>query len=112
MTQCHQTQKNDTEQIRRNIAKVVQDKEEEVEAVKRQYERQKQKELETIREYIAKDQDNINNYTNEIANLVTALRNKDREIQEIQENMSCWKKDTLNKLAEKFEVELNKELDR
>jgi hypothetical protein len=90
----------------------VQDKEEEVEAVKRQYERQKQKELETIREYIAKDQDNINNYTNEIANLVTALRNKDREIQEIQENMSCWKKDTLNKLAEKFEVELNKELDR
>ena len=40
------------------------------------------------------------------------MKNKDREIQDIQENMSCWKKDTLAKLAEKFEVELNKELDR
>ena len=41
-----------------------------------------------------------------------SLKNKDREIQDIQENMSGWKKDTLAKLAEKFEVELNKELDR
>lgn len=112
VTQSYQSLRGENEQIKRNIAKSIQDKDEEVESVKRQYEKQKQKELETIREYIAKDQENINNYTNEIANLVNALRNKDREIQEIQENMSCWKKETLNKLAEKFEVELNKELDR
>ena len=36
------------------MAKVAQEKEEEIEAVKRQFEKQKQKELETIREYIAK----------------------------------------------------------
>ncbi len=54
----------------------------------------------------------MNNYTNEVSSLVAALKNKDREIQDIQENMSGWKKDTLAKLAEKFEVELNKELDR
>jgi hypothetical protein len=59
-----------------------------------------------------KDSDSMNNYTNEVSSLVSALKNKDREIQEIQENMSGWKKDTLAKLAEKFEVELNKELDR
>jgi hypothetical protein len=54
----------------------------------------------------------LNNYTNEISSLVSALKNKDREIQEIQENMVGWKKETLTKLADKFEVELNKELDR
>ena len=54
----------------------------------------------------------MNNYTTEISSLVSALKNKDREIQEIQENMSGWKKETLSKLAEKFEVELNKEVDR
>lgn len=54
----------------------------------------------------------MNNYTNEISSLVSALKNKDREIQEIQENMVGWKKETLTKLADKFEVELNKELDR
>ena len=43
---------------------------------------------------------------------MAALKNKDREIQDIQENMVGWKKDTLTKLAEKFEVELNKELDK
>ncbi len=40
------------------------------------------------------------------------LKRKDQEIQEIQVNMASWKKDTLSKLAQKFEVELNKELDK
>ena len=53
-----------------------------------------------------KDSDSMNNYTNEVSSLVSALKNKDREIQEIQENMSGWKKDTLAKLAEKFEYVL------
>jgi hypothetical protein len=47
-----------------------------------------------------------------VSSLVAALKNKDREIQDIQENMVGWKKETLTKLAEKFEVELNKELDK
>ncbi len=59
-----------------------------------------------------KDQNQLNNYTNEVNNLVGALKSKDKEIQEIQENMLQWKQDTLQKLAEKFEVELTKELDR
>lgn len=54
----------------------------------------------------------MSNYTNEINNLVRALKSKDNEIRGIQENMSEWKKETLNKLAEKFELELNRELDR
>ena len=47
-----------------------------------------------------------------MSNLAKALKNKDCEIRSIQENMLEWKKETLNKLAEKFEVELNKELDK
>jgi hypothetical protein len=62
--------------------------------------------------FFSKDQDTLNNYTNEVSSLVAALKNKDREIQDIQENMVGWKKETLTKLAEKFEVELNKELDK
>ena len=62
--------------------------------------------------FVSKDQDTLNNYTNEVSSLVAALKNKDREIQDIQENMVGWKKETLTKLAEKFEVELNKELDK
>ena len=58
------------------------------------------------------DQESLNSYTNEISSLVSALKNKDKEILEIQENMNLWKKETLTKLAEKFELELNKELDR
>jgi hypothetical protein len=54
----------------------------------------------------------MNNYTNEVSSLVVALKNKDQEIQEIQLNMAEWKKETLTKLAQKFEVELNKELDK
>ena len=112
MTQNYQNLKADNDNTKRNICKISQEKEETIEAIKRQYERQKQKELETIREYVTKDKDNLNSYTNEVSSLVVALKNKDREIQEIQENMAGWKKDTLSKLAEKFEVELNKEMDK
>jgi hypothetical protein len=110
--QNYQNLKSDNETTKRTICKINQEKEECIENIKRQYERQKQKELETLREYVNKDKDNMNNYTNEVSSLVQALKNKDREIQEIQENMAGWKKDTLAKLAEKFEVELNKELDK
>ena len=58
------------------------------------------------------DQNTLNGYTTEVGSLVSALKNKDKEIQEIQENMAQWKQETLGKLAEKFEIELNKELDR
>lgn len=112
LAQNFQNLKADNEQAKRTINKIVQEKEESIESIKRQYERQKQKELETIREYITKDQDTLNNYTNEVSSLVAALKNKDREIQDIQENMVGWKKETLTKLAEKFEIELNKELDK
>lgn len=92
--------------------KIVQEKDEEIETVKRQFERQKQKELEKLREYISNDQNNLSNYTSEMSNLVEALKSKDNEIRAIQENMSDWKKETLNKLASKFEIELNQELDK
>jgi len=41
-----------------------------------------------------------------------ALREKDRELQEIQRNMKVWKEQTLAKLAKKFREEMNKELAR
>lgn len=41
-----------------------------------------------------------------------ALREKDRELQEIQRNMKAWKERTLAKLANKFREEMNKELAR
>ena len=50
----YQSLKAENEQVKRNIVKLTQEKEDSIENVKRQYERQKQKELETIREYIVK----------------------------------------------------------
>ncbi len=112
--QNYQLLKSDNENTHRSICKLNQEKEECIENVKRQYERQKQKELEAIREYVHKDKDSVNlsTYTSEVNGLVSALKNKDREISEIQTNMADWKKETLAKLADKFEVELNKELDK
>jgi len=107
-----QVLKCENESARRGIAKAEQHREECVESVKRQYERQKQKELEAIREYVHKDKESMSSYTQEVAELIAALKGKDKEIQEIQENMAGWKKDTLAKLADKFEVELHKELDK
>lgn len=98
--------------MKRSTNKIIQEKDEEIETVKRQFERQKQKELEKLREYISNDQNNLSNYTSEMSNLVEALKSKDNEIRAIQENMSEWKKETLNKLASKFENELNQELDK
>ena len=54
VTQNYQNLKTDNDQTKRNIQKVAQEKEESIEAIKRKYERQKQKELETIREYVSK----------------------------------------------------------
>ncbi len=112
--QNYQLLKSENENAHRSICKLNQEKEESIENVKRQYERQKQKELESIREYVNKDKDNINmsSYASEVNGLVSTLKNKDREIAEIQANMADWKKETLAKLADKFEVELNKELDK
>jgi len=104
--------KLENDQLRRNIQAMNQEKGESIETVKRQYERQKQRDLEAIREYMTKDQVNVSNCTNEVSSLVIALKNKDKEIHEIQDNMTRWKQDTLEKLAEKFESELTKELDR
>lgn len=53
----YQALKSDNEQAKRNIVKLTQEKEDSIENIKRQYERQKQKELETIREYIVKVRD-------------------------------------------------------
>jgi hypothetical protein len=54
LSQHYQNLKNENEQNKKNLTKTSQEKEESIENVKRQYERQKQKDLETIREYIQK----------------------------------------------------------
>ena len=54
MAQNFQILKSENEQSKRNLNKIAQEKEESIESLKRQYERQKQKELESIREYITK----------------------------------------------------------
>jgi MoaA/NifB/PqqE/SkfB family radical SAM enzyme len=107
-----QSHKTENEQLKRNAQALVQEKEDAIENVKRQFERQKQKDLEVLRDYMMKDQNCILSNTNEINSLVQTLKNKDREIHDIQTNMNQWKQETLEKLAEKFESELNKELDR
>lgn len=112
VTHNYQTIKTENEQNKRINSRLIQDKDDELEIIKRQFEKQKQKEFESLREYINKDQDAASTYTNEISSLVNALKNKDKEIKEIQDNMSEWKKDTLSKLADKFEVELSRELDK
>lgn len=54
VTQNYQSLKTENEQTKRNVMKIGQEKDESIEAIKRQFERQKQKELETIREYVTK----------------------------------------------------------
>ena len=60
IAQNFQKVKAENEQTKRSMSKIAQEKEESIEAIKRQYERQKQKELETIREYITKVEFTIN----------------------------------------------------
>lgn len=79
--------------------------------IKKKYEEQKQKELE-VKNFINKDKIFFNNFNTEMKNIVNELNSKDKEIKEIRENMTKWKNETLNKLADKFENELNKQLDK
>ncbi|RNA16341.1 trichohyalin-like isoform X2, partial [Brachionus plicatilis] len=112
VSQSFQSLKTESEQVKRVNARLIQEKDEELEMIKKKCEKQKQKELESIREFINKDNDFSSNYNTEINSLVNALKNKDKEIKEIQDNMAEWKKETLTKLADKFEIELNRELDK
>ena len=41
-----------------------------------------------------------------------ALREKDRELKEIQTNMKVWKDDTVEKISKKFQDEMNRELEK
>jgi hypothetical protein len=54
LTQNYQNLKNENDQNKKNLAKAVQEKEESVDNIKKQYERQKQKDADLIREYVHK----------------------------------------------------------
>ena len=54
LTQKYQKSVNDSEQTKKNLGKIIQEKEQDVESIKRQCERQKQKELETLRANMTK----------------------------------------------------------
>ncbi|XP_013384255.1 trichohyalin isoform X8 [Lingula anatina] len=89
---------------------------EEIERLKQNLQREKEMELETLREGL------IQEHMDEISQLQASLgkdnalrqllSTKDKELQEIQHNMNAWKEETADKLARKFEEELNKELEK
>ena len=54
LAQKYQNLTNENEQTKKNLTKVIQEKEQSIESIKRQYEKQKQKELEHFRENISK----------------------------------------------------------
>lgn len=54
LVQKYQKLANENEQTKKSMSKVIQEKEQSIESIKRQYERQKQKELECLRENITK----------------------------------------------------------
>jgi hypothetical protein len=54
LTQNYQNLKNENDQNKKNLAKAVQEKEESIDNIKKQYERQKQKDADLIREYVHK----------------------------------------------------------
>ena len=54
LAQNFQNLKNENEQNKKSLAKASQEKDESVENIKKQYERQKQKDLDLIREYVQK----------------------------------------------------------
>ncbi len=45
-------------------------------------------------------------------NVYKALREKDTELREIQQNMTKWREQTAEKLARKFQEEMNKEMEK
>lgn len=46
----------------------------------------------------------------EQAKLARIIRSRDREIRDIHDNMSSWKEETANKMADKFTEELYNQL--
>ena len=102
--------KNENEQLRRKNTNMIENQKVQVKKIKNNKE-QKQKEFE-IENIIVKDKYFINDFEIEIKNIIYSLKSKEKEINEIKENMNKWKNETLTKLTTKFKTELNLELDK
>lgn len=54
----------------------------------------------------------IGSHSSADENWMAALKQKDKELRDIQKSLNSWKEDTAEKFAKKFEDELNKELEK
>ncbi|KAM9329617.1 uncharacterized protein PAF06_004562 [Gastrophryne carolinensis] len=107
---------------KRTVLHVQKEKERELQQLKDQLHLEREKALEELRERLI--QEHIEEITNlqrdqlresggaENQSLRQQLREKDNELRAIQRNMAKWKDETATKLAQKFEEELNAELEK
>ncbi|XP_056393249.1 trichohyalin-like isoform X2 [Hyla sarda] len=112
----------DVEAQKRTSLHLQREKEREFQQLREQLQLEKEKALEMLKERLI--QEHIEEITNlqqdqlresnggEKQSLRQQLREKDNELRAIQRNMAKWKDETATKLAQKFEEELNAELEK
>ncbi|XP_066459275.1 uncharacterized protein [Eleutherodactylus coqui] len=111
----------EVEAQKRTLLHVQRERERELQQLKEQLQLEKEKALEMLKDKLI--QEHIEEITNlqrdqlresnggENQSLRQQLREKDNELRAIQRNMAKWKDETATKLAQKFEEELNAELE-
>ncbi|CAH2296014.1 Hypothetical predicted protein [Pelobates cultripes] len=112
----------EVEAQKRTVIHVQREKERELQQLKEQLQMDKEKALSLLKERLI--QEHIEEITNmqrdqlrgsngpDGQSLRQQLREKDNELRAIQRNMAKWKEETATKLAQKFEEELNVELEK
>jgi hypothetical protein len=110
-------QQKQIDEHNRVIAKLNRSTKEEIETLKSRMQDEKYQALEALKNRLIQEHlqevDKLHaSLSKGDDGLHTALREKDRELREIQQNMKAWKDQTLQKLAHKFKDEMNKELAR
>ncbi|XP_077995644.1 uncharacterized protein LOC144449093 isoform X3 [Glandiceps talaboti] len=112
-----QRMKGDLEKEKKNTSKSRKEKEADLKRQRVQLERSKAAQMEALRDRLVTEHlEELNKLQKAVSKddstLHRELRNKDEELKEITKNMNVWKEETAQKMARKFEEELNREIDR
>nr|XP_006819364.1 PREDICTED: trichohyalin-like isoform X1 [Saccoglossus kowalevskii] len=112
-----QDMRRELEKEKKNSAKVRKEKEADLKRLRVQLDRGKNGEMEALRDRLVKEHlEELNKLQKAVgkddSTLHREIMSKDNELKEIARNMNHWKEETAQKMARKFEEELNKEVNR
>ncbi|XP_070572037.1 cingulin-like isoform X4 [Ptychodera flava] len=112
-----QATKQELDREKKSTHKIRKEKEADLKRQRVQLERGKAAQMEALRDRLVKEHlEELNKLQKAVSKddstLHVELRHKDSELKEIAKNMNQWKEETAQKMARKFEEELNRELDR